>query len=644
MSDNEINSWLQSRTYIGNEYTLDPEKNGRKDSPRERACALYTASDRVIIRDCRVVSKQDTIGINKNRIYFENCFLEGTTDYICGGAVAVMNNCTLNVGSAKPMDSNTGATDSACITAAGQSSGNGYLFYNCEVTGTDWATPSELGRPWNANAEVTYINTKINKCKRSGYTNKYLISDKGWTDMGDNKAEDARFGEYGSVDAETGKAITSSVSIRKKFMLNEWSMLEYNPYNYLRGSDNWDPSGMNRYYSEFDENASSINIDTSGEGDIILPEAADGYGYQWESDSTYASVDKDKNTISIIRPLYGDEPVETNISVYIRKNGTQYGAKKVIPLTIQPHSSAENTFSVNGTVSLSSASKEEVKVTVTLMQGGCPVKTLDVTVPAGQESADYAINNLPEGSYTAQISTDTREYTLMTDSSVELSGRSGETKELNISLSESMATPYPAKFTVDDLIKTEDMMRWSNGVDVTTSSDSTKPLKTASSASATNLLVKTPENYTAEYEKAFGPADSLRTNFTKKLGYINFCAESEESTPSIDTYISVYFSVSEEQAAKGPYKVYVLTNRKRNDSRISIETPKVGFVENLSADFVNMSTDTDGTGVHVIELPEFKAGTYEFKWYPVRTADGGTKVASDFFALRFLPVSETDGK
>lgn len=187
--------------------------------------------------------------------------------------------------------------------------------------------------------------------------------------MGDNKAEDARFGEYGSVDAETGKSITSSVSIRKKFMLNEWSMLEYNPYNYLRGSDNWDPSGMNRYYSEFDDIASSINIDTSDEGDIILPAAPDGYGYQWESDSTYASVNKDKNTISIIRPLYGDEPVETNISVYIRKNGTQYGAKKVIPLTIQPHSSAENTFTVNGTVSLSSASKEEVKVTVTIMAG-----------------------------------------------------------------------------------------------------------------------------------------------------------------------------------------------------------------------------------------------------------------------------------
>lgn len=171
-----------------------------------------------------------------------------------------MNNCTLNVGSAKPMDSNTGATDSACITAAGQSSGNGYLFYNCEVTGTDWATPSELGRPWNANAEVIYINTKINKCTRSGYTNKYLTSDKCWTDMGDTKAEDARFGEYGSSDAETGKSITSSMSIRKKFMLNERSMLEYNPYNYLRGSDNWDPSGMNRYYSEFDEIASSINI------------------------------------------------------------------------------------------------------------------------------------------------------------------------------------------------------------------------------------------------------------------------------------------------------------------------------------------------------------------------------------------------
>ena len=203
--------------------------------------------------------------------------------------------------------------------------------------------------------------------------------------MGDTKAEDARFGEYGSVDAETGKSITSSVSIRKKFMLNEWSMLEYNPYNYIRGSDNWDPSGMNRYYSEFDEIASSINIDTSGEGDIILPTSADCCGYQWESDSSYASVNKDKNTISIVRPLYGDEPIKTNISVYIRKNGTQYGAKKVIPLTIQPHSSAKNTFSINGTVSLSSASEEEVKVTVTIMQGDCAVKTLDVTVPRSGE-------------------------------------------------------------------------------------------------------------------------------------------------------------------------------------------------------------------------------------------------------------------
>lgn len=88
------------------------------------------------------------------------------------------------------------------------------------------------------------------------------------------------------------------------------------------------------------------------------------------------------------------------------------------------------------------------------MQGDCDVKTLNVTVPAGQESADYTINNLPEGSYTAQISTDTREYTLATDSSVVISGKSGETKDLSISLSESMAAPYPAKFTVNDLIKT----------------------------------------------------------------------------------------------------------------------------------------------------------------------------------------------
>ena len=30
MSNNEINSWLQSRTYMGNEYNLDPRRMGEK--------------------------------------------------------------------------------------------------------------------------------------------------------------------------------------------------------------------------------------------------------------------------------------------------------------------------------------------------------------------------------------------------------------------------------------------------------------------------------------------------------------------------------------------------------------------------------------------------------------------------------------
>lgn len=637
MSDSDINAWLQSRTTIGTEYNLDPENKGRTDSPRERACALYTNADKIIIRNCKVISKQDTIGIKDYRVYFENCFLEGTTDYICSSATAVMNNCTLNIGSAKPMSGS--GTDAACITAAGHSSGKGYVFYNCEITGTDWATPSEFGRPWNANAEVVYINTRINKCTRSGYTDKYLISDNAWTDMGDNKATNARFGEYGSVDANTGKAISINSSLRKQFLLDEWTMLEYNPYNYLRGDDGWDPSNMEQYYSEFDSIANSIDIDTSQSGDIALPTAPSGYEYMWMSCSPYASVDNNSGKISLIRPAYGESPISTDINVYIRKIGTEYGAIKTIPLTIQPYGNNENTFNISGTATIESseASSEELKITISIMQGECLIKSQDVVIFKGESNAEYKVENLPEGTYTIEISTNSKAYILTSDTSINITGSADDTKTINITLKEYEPEPFPAAFTVDDVIKAENMMRWSSGKDVTNESDSTNPRFTASSASTTNLLVKMPDNYTKEYVTAFGAADDLMKNYQKKLGYINFCSESDDAEPSIDTYLSVYFSVSEEQAAKGAYKVYILTNRKR-DSRMIINTPKGEFIQETEPSFVNMSTDTDGTGVYTLELPEFTAGTYEFKWYPVRTADGKTKVGSDFFALKFLPI------
>ena len=61
--------------------------------------------------------------------------------------------------------------------------------------------------------------------------------------MSDNPPENARFGEFGSTDIK-GYPIQISGDLRQSKLLDEWTMLEYNPYSYTCGTDGWDPSGI----------------------------------------------------------------------------------------------------------------------------------------------------------------------------------------------------------------------------------------------------------------------------------------------------------------------------------------------------------------------------------------------------------------
>ena len=57
-----INGWIQSRS---------PIIKDTKPSLRERAAAINTKADRIVFKNCTIMSKQDTMGINNDRIYFE---------------------------------------------------------------------------------------------------------------------------------------------------------------------------------------------------------------------------------------------------------------------------------------------------------------------------------------------------------------------------------------------------------------------------------------------------------------------------------------------------------------------------------------------------------------------------------------------
>ena len=145
------------------------------------------------------MGSQDTLytGNSATNLYFKNCRIEGNTDYIFGDGNAVFDGCELRF-----FGYSTGSVG-GYITAhkPGTATQYGYLFRNCAITGNSDLTVKAgyLGRPWGADARVTFINTKMTD---------NLINDAGWYEMA-VKPEKANFAEY-NTRLTTGEAVDLS--------------------------------------------------------------------------------------------------------------------------------------------------------------------------------------------------------------------------------------------------------------------------------------------------------------------------------------------------------------------------------------------------------------------------------------------------
>jgi pectinesterase len=121
--------------------------------PVGQAVALNIRGDRCVLRSCRILGNQDTLytdGLN-SRQYFDNCYIEGTTDFIFGGSTVLFNNCTIC------------SKKDSYITAASTPQGKsfGYVFVKCKLIALDGVTKVYLGRPWRDFARVVYINCDL---------------------------------------------------------------------------------------------------------------------------------------------------------------------------------------------------------------------------------------------------------------------------------------------------------------------------------------------------------------------------------------------------------------------------------------------------------------------------------------------------
>jgi pectinesterase len=198
-----------------------------------QAVAVKTNGDRLVFRNCRFTSFQDTLyPSGKGRCYFKDCYITGDTDFIFGNATAVFDHCTIN------------SSDAGFITAANTTpqQAAGFVFLDCTLTASDAAATKPasvwLGRPWQwdrgSKASVVFIRTKMGP----------HINPKGWHPWDQEKNTDpgsvTSYGEFGSTDAE-GKPLDVSQRVTWAYPIAEGDVAKYTIEKVLSGDDHWDP-------------------------------------------------------------------------------------------------------------------------------------------------------------------------------------------------------------------------------------------------------------------------------------------------------------------------------------------------------------------------------------------------------------------
>ena len=213
----------------------------------ERAAAIAVPNniDKVILNKCRVVGRQDSFfGGSGARVVVYKGDIMGAVDYIFGGMNAVFykSNLSMNVSDA--------SNDQAYITAAQQSSGRGFLMYECTVTSAVpqvesasqyRAKPGYFGRPWAANtSEVVFYNTTIETSNNPTYLGQSLIVPLGWQNT--LSGNSAGMNEYGTVELSgvnnTPSRATWATTLTTP-TLNDGTAIS--TFNFTKGNDNWDP-------------------------------------------------------------------------------------------------------------------------------------------------------------------------------------------------------------------------------------------------------------------------------------------------------------------------------------------------------------------------------------------------------------------
>jgi len=191
-----------------------------------QAVSLHVEGDRFVIKNSNILGCQDTVyaATSHSRQYFENCFIEGTTDFIFGQATVVFKNCIIK------------SLADSYITAAATEADKpyGFVFFDCKLIAKDGISKVYLGRPWRPYAKTVFINTEMGK----------HILPEGWNPwkgdkMFPDKEKTAYYAEFGSKGdgGDVSKRINWSHQLTKKDLKN---------YTLEKIFNNWNPNMSNK--------------------------------------------------------------------------------------------------------------------------------------------------------------------------------------------------------------------------------------------------------------------------------------------------------------------------------------------------------------------------------------------------------------
>ncbi len=228
-SDAEIGTTGSASVFVDASHVTFEDLSIRNDAgPVGQAVALLTNGDCLFFRRCHIFGNQDTIytrgcygddGYSCRSLY-QDCLIEGTTDFIFGPGRCWFENCEIR------------SKRNSYITAASTFKGEkyGYVFHRCRLTAEEGIDKVYLGRPWRDYARVVYL-----ECELGAH-----ITPEGWHNWSRPEREKTAFyAEYRS----SGPGADASARVKWSRRLKDREAAAYTIDKVMEnpGSGTWNP-------------------------------------------------------------------------------------------------------------------------------------------------------------------------------------------------------------------------------------------------------------------------------------------------------------------------------------------------------------------------------------------------------------------